>query len=163
MASEALRTLRRHGTPPKQAIADALRDQIREGRYAPGEPIPSLSALRETYDVAIGTARAAVAIIEDDGLVQAVQGRGTVVVGKHGKGRVHARESIAAELSARIASGDLAPGELVPPTQAIADEFGVAKATARAAVRMLADAGLVAAEGVAWRVTGPTEPTEAVT
>lgn len=49
---------------------------------------------------------------------------------------------IAAFLRARITSGELPPGARLPAVQAVMDEYGVARATARKAMRVLADEGL---------------------
>ena len=50
---------------------------------------------------------------------------------------------LAAILRARIESGDLAPGARVPSLTALVQEYGVAKNTARRAVKVLADEGLI--------------------
>ncbi|GHF49857.1 hypothetical protein GCM10010218_34130 [Streptomyces mashuensis] len=50
---------------------------------------------------------------------------------------------IAAELRARIASGELGPGEKVPSTRRITQEWGVAMATAGRALAVLREEGLV--------------------
>jgi len=50
---------------------------------------------------------------------------------------------IAAEIRARIASGELAPGDPVPSTRQITREWGVAMATATKVIATLREAGLV--------------------
>ncbi|MEV8341971.1 TetR/AcrR family transcriptional regulator C-terminal domain-containing protein [Streptomyces niveus] len=63
---------------------------------------------------------------------------------------------IAAELRRRIASGDLAPGDRVPSTRRITEEWGVAMATATKALAALNQEGLVrAVPGVGTVVTEP--------
>ncbi|WP_037892225.1 GntR family transcriptional regulator, partial [Streptomyces sp. Tu 6176] len=52
---------------------------------------------------------------------------------------------IAAEIRRRIADGELAPGERVPSTRRIAEQWGVALATATKALTTLRLEGLVEA------------------
>ena len=51
-------------------------------------------------------------------------------------------ERVAAELRARIASGELAPGERLPSGRELADQQGIALATAQSALKRLRDEGL---------------------
>jgi GntR family transcriptional regulator len=62
-----------------QQLATILRARIESGDLAPNRPIPSETALQQEHGVARGTARRAVAILRDEGLVVTVQGRGTFV------------------------------------------------------------------------------------
>lgn len=50
---------------------------------------------------------------------------------------------IAAALRDRITAGDLKPGDKLPSEAAVSDEFGVARGTAREALKRLEDNGLV--------------------
>lgn len=50
-----------------QQIADELRAAIHRGDYRPGDPLPSESQLRGTYDVSRPTVRHAVAILRTEG------------------------------------------------------------------------------------------------
>lgn len=52
-------------------------------------------------------------------------------------------EDIRAELLRRIRARDWAPGGLIPGEEALAEEFGVARATVNRAMRELADAGVI--------------------
>lgn len=52
-------------------------------------------------------------------------------------------EQIAALLASRIADGTYQPRRRVPSEAGIVDEFGVSRPTARAAVRLLVERGLV--------------------
>lgn len=52
-------------------------------------------------------------------------------------------EQIAAILTARIADGTYPPRRRVPSEAQIVDEFGVSRPTARAAVQLLVERGLV--------------------
>lgn len=52
-------------------------------------------------------------------------------------------EQIADVLAARIADGTYPPRRRIPSEAAICEEFGVARPTARSAIRLLVDRGLV--------------------
>jgi GntR family transcriptional regulator len=52
-------------------------------------------------------------------------------------------EQVAADIRRRVRSGELAPGARLPGEQDLAEEHGVALGTARKAVRMLRDEGLL--------------------
>jgi GntR family transcriptional regulator len=60
-------------------IAAILREAIQRGDYAPGRPIPSETRLMQEHDVARLTARKAVRVLADEGLVEVIQGRGAYV------------------------------------------------------------------------------------
>lgn len=53
---------------------------------------------------------------------------------------------IADDLRERIASGELAPGAKLPSERELAEQYGAARNTARAAVRLLTESGLVVPE-----------------
>ena len=65
--------------PIYRQIADHLRAGIREGRYPEGTPLPSESQLAEIYDVTRMTARQAVDVLKNEGLVRSEHGRGVFV------------------------------------------------------------------------------------
>ncbi len=54
---------------PRQLMADALRSDIRNGRYSPGEQLPSQRQLAAQYGVAQNTAGEAVKILQLEGLL----------------------------------------------------------------------------------------------
>jgi DNA-binding GntR family transcriptional regulator len=59
----------RRAEPPYRAISAALRERIEAGEWLPGEQIPSVRQLAEEYGVAIGTARRALTLLRDEGLI----------------------------------------------------------------------------------------------
>lgn len=67
-------------TPVYQQLADLLRAQIESGELAPRRPLPSVRTLQERYGVSDGTAKHAVQVLRDEGLVRTVVGRGVYVV-----------------------------------------------------------------------------------
>lgn|SRR5208282_3475820 len=66
--------------PPYQQVAAILREQILSGQIPPRRPIPSVTTLQQTYGIARGTVRKAVALLADEGLVVLRPGWGTFVV-----------------------------------------------------------------------------------
>ena len=66
-------------TPVYLQIAAILRAAIERGDYPPGRPIPSETRLMQEHGVARLTARKAVRVLADEGLVEIVRGRGTYV------------------------------------------------------------------------------------
>lgn len=65
--------------PVYQQIAGILRERIEAGEIAPGRPVPSETRLMQEFGVARLTARKAVRVLADEGLVQVVTGRGVYV------------------------------------------------------------------------------------
>jgi len=61
-------------------LAQILRLRIRTGEYPPDSQLPSIAELARQFDVAVVTARQALALLEQDGLVQRRQGIGTFVL-----------------------------------------------------------------------------------
>lgn len=56
--------------PPYLRIAADLRAKITNGELLPGEQVPSLDALRETYSVSRTTAHRAVQVLMNEGLLE---------------------------------------------------------------------------------------------
>jgi DNA-binding GntR family transcriptional regulator len=71
----------RAAEPPYRQIAAWLRGRIEAGEFRPGEdPLPSEKDLQETFEVSRDTARRAVSVLRDEGLVLTVPHRGTYVL-----------------------------------------------------------------------------------
>ncbi|GAB3088024.1 MULTISPECIES: winged helix-turn-helix domain-containing protein [Micromonospora] len=66
-------------TPLYVQVADLIAKQIEAGKLEPRKPIPSESQIQQTYGIARGTARQAVALLRERGLVVTVPHRGTYV------------------------------------------------------------------------------------
>jgi GntR family transcriptional regulator len=66
--------------PPYRQIAAWLRARIEAGDFSPDDPLPSEKSLVGTFGVARETARKAVQVLRDEGLVVTVAHRGTYVV-----------------------------------------------------------------------------------
>ena len=65
--------------PPYRQIADNLRSEIESGKLGPGAQLPALPALTSEYGVSIGTAKSALAVLRDAGLIVTRQGKGSYV------------------------------------------------------------------------------------
>ena len=68
--------------PPHRQIAAWLRAKIQSGEYPPGRRIPSEKDIMDLSGVARTTARRAVALLRDEGLVVTTKGRGTYVTAR---------------------------------------------------------------------------------
>jgi len=66
-------------TPLYVQIADTIEARIKAGELLPDRPIPSENQLVQEYGVARGTARKAIQLLRERGLVVTVVGRGTFV------------------------------------------------------------------------------------
>ena len=65
--------------PAYAQMANILRSSIAEGEYPPGSRLPSESALAKEHGVSAMTARQAVSVLEEEGLVRRIQGKGTYI------------------------------------------------------------------------------------
>lgn len=70
---------RRGETPLSQQIANHLRDAIQTGEYPLGALLPSQRRLAADHNIAHNTAREALLILVDEGLVTARHGKGFIV------------------------------------------------------------------------------------
>lgn len=131
--------------PAYATLASDLRQRITTGEYPPGGMIPSESALMETYGVARGTVRQALAELEREGLVVSHMGRGRRV---HGQAAADAKpgtryEDVANQLRAAIKSGEFTPDVRLPGEPVLAGRFGTARITVRKALELLQQEGLI--------------------
>ena len=65
--------------PPYRQIADILRRRITAGKYPPDTRIPTESELVDEFEVARTTARRAVSVLREEGLIYTVPTRGSYV------------------------------------------------------------------------------------
>ena len=110
-------------------LADTLRAQIAGGAYPPGSKIPSYRQLRDTHNVALNTAQAAIRLLAADGIVEIRPAQGAYVRGvpdgtnptlraeladlqavlRRSKHDLAAAETAVASLLARLPAEDQAP------------------------------------------------------
>jgi GntR family transcriptional regulator len=69
----------RGGRPVFRQIADLLRSAIATGVLGPGEQVPSEHELAAEHGVARGTAREAIMLLRNEGLIEAIHGLGCFV------------------------------------------------------------------------------------
>ncbi len=65
--------------PAYVQMADMLRSKISDGDYQPDVRLPPESILAKNYGVSVMTARQALGVLQEEGLVSRVQGKGTFV------------------------------------------------------------------------------------
>lgn len=73
----------RQPLPPYLRVAADLREKIASGEWLPGEQVPSLDDLSETYKVSRTTARRAVQLLITEGLIETRPRWGTFVAERH--------------------------------------------------------------------------------
>lgn len=66
-------------SPKYIELAERLRSQVRTGRLAPGDRLPSFVELRNEHGISRGTVEKAHALLEQEGLIFREQGRGVFV------------------------------------------------------------------------------------
>ncbi|MEU4823115.1 GntR family transcriptional regulator [Actinomadura sp. NPDC023710] len=67
--------------PKYRQLAEILRARIEAGELAPGDPIPSETALEAEFDLARGTIRKAIAALREEGVIVTTRGKGSYVAG----------------------------------------------------------------------------------
>ena len=65
--------------PPYRQVAEIIRRRIESGKYLPDTRIPTESEIVEEFEVARTTARRAVGVLREAGLVYTVPNRGSYV------------------------------------------------------------------------------------
>lgn len=65
--------------PPYLQVVAILHDRIQSGDLAAGAPVPSITTLVQEYGIARNTARRAIGVLVDEGLLTVQQGWGAFV------------------------------------------------------------------------------------
>jgi GntR family transcriptional regulator len=118
------------GQPLYARVADALRQDIRAGRYGPGDQLPSERELVVRFKVSAATTRAAIVQLRAEGLVTSHQGRG-VFVAEPGALRRLSDDILQGKAFERaLARHGLQPAVVTtvtrePATEEVADALGV--------------------------------------
>ena len=125
-------------------IAEDLRRLIETGELPSGAMLPSELSLAEERSVARGTARAALAVLVDEGLVEVVPGQGRRVVGDAQQLSPRtAWQRVARALRDRLKAGEFGAAGPLPSEAELGAEFQVSRNTVRRAYKELVDEGLV--------------------
>jgi GntR family transcriptional regulator len=138
VASTPLRRSLRH------SIADGLRERVVAGEFAAGDRLPSEPELARSLGVSRSSLRAAIALLEEDGLVRRLHGSGTYVT--H---RPPMRNDLSRNfgVSSMIASMGLDPGTAdeqcgAPPAPAeVAEPLGIPSGAPVSELRRVRTAG----------------------
>ena len=69
----------REALPPYKRVAADLREKITSGELLPGEQIPPVPRLMETYQVSRNTALRVLRVLKDEGLITVERGWGAFV------------------------------------------------------------------------------------
>jgi DNA-binding GntR family transcriptional regulator len=75
--------------PVYQQIAELLARQIKAGYWHTGERLPTEAALAQTLGVAVGTLRKSLALLEQQGVLERIQGSGTYVKTVQGTSQIY--------------------------------------------------------------------------
>jgi len=81
--------------PKYQRVCDHLYSEVRAGRLAPGQALPPEAKLSEILGVSRGTLRQALGKMEDDGMLERVQGRGTFLTSEQQRESRKKRDALA--------------------------------------------------------------------
>jgi DNA-binding GntR family transcriptional regulator len=139
----------RNGTGPRHDLFDALahplREQIRTGELAAGALLPSESELARGAGTKRYSIRKALLLLQNEGLIEPVVGRGWAVVDREtgGTGLLPRYRQIAAELREAMEAGLLTPGSALPSETELIAAHGVSRATVRRALAALESDGLI--------------------
>lgn len=119
---------------PHRQIAEVIRARVRRGDWAPGERLPSIPAIAQTFGVAKQTVQRAIDQLRVEGVLITKPGSGTYVRGTRrrlnrlSRGRYGAQRGYHSDLAARYRQYLTEVGRAPAPPE-VADAFGVADGT----------------------------------
>jgi DNA-binding GntR family transcriptional regulator len=128
-------------------ISEVIRSRI-IADLSPGDPVISEAGIQREFQVARTTARRAIRVLRNQGLVHTRQGEGTFVSAPDARGRPSDPQTplyrlIAEEIRKRIKAGELAPRQAIPSEIGLVRQYGAARETVRRAVALLREQGWV--------------------
>ncbi|GAA3220168.1 hypothetical protein GCM10017691_04240 [Pseudonocardia petroleophila] len=124
-------------------IAADLRRRMEAGELPAGSMLPGELNLAREYSVSRGTARTALAVLVDAGLLEVMPGQGRRIVGNSARwSAATAWERVAADLRERLRSG-WSPTTPLPSEAELMAAHSVSRNTVRRAYRQLVEEGLV--------------------
>jgi DNA-binding GntR family transcriptional regulator len=131
---------------PYQQISEILRSRIAR-TLSSGDPVASEAQIQREFGVARTTARRAIRVLRNEGLVHTVHGEGTFVGAPNAAPRVSRQiplyQHIAAEVVERIQAGELRPRRPIPGETALLQQYDVARETVRRAMALLREQGWI--------------------
>lgn len=127
-------------------ISEVIRARIM-AELSPGDLVISEAGIQREFNVARTTARRAIRVLRNQGLVHTRQGEGTFVnapgqSGPSGRGAPFYRH-IAGEIRERIRSGELAVERQIPSEVDLVRAYSAARETVRRAIALLREEGWV--------------------
>ncbi|MEO3872354.1 GntR family transcriptional regulator [Nonomuraea sp. B12E4] len=128
-------------------ISDVIRSRIM-AELSPGDVVISEAGIQREFQVARTTARRAIRVLRNQGLVHTRQGEGTFVSSPDEFGRPSGPQTplyrhIAEDVRRRIKAGELPASHPIPNEAALVRQFGAARETVRRAVALLREQGWV--------------------
>lgn len=139
-------------------IADTLRAEIKDRAASDPGRLGTETELSTRFGVARNTLRKALSELSDDGLIYSVPTKGWFIGSVADNAKLPDQESIAAELSREICSGNPAAGEKFTTAPQIARRYGVTVHVARQALITLGAKGLIESQhGKGWYVRSSSE------
>jgi DNA-binding GntR family transcriptional regulator len=126
-------------------IADILRRRV--SGLSSGHPVPSEADIQQEFGVARTTARRAIHVLREEGLIYTVQGEGAFVgtpeEAPRKKRKVPIYQQIAADIAEQIKAGEFQPRRPIPAESALLKQYGVARETVRRAMALLREQGWI--------------------
>ncbi|MEU8248603.1 winged helix-turn-helix domain-containing protein [Nonomuraea sp. NPDC048916] len=127
-------------------ISEVIRSRIVH-ELSPGDPVASEAQIQQEFGVARTTARRAIRVLRDEGLIHTVQGEGTFVGALDQAPRAPRKlplyQHIASEVSDRIKAGEFHPRRSIPGETALVQHYDVARETVRRALALLREQGWI--------------------
>ncbi|MGV9303144.1 GntR family transcriptional regulator [Nonomuraea sp. NPDC004354] len=127
-------------------ISEIIRSRI-VNRLSPGDAVASEAELQREFGVARTTARRAIRVLRDEGLIYTAQGQGSYVGGPELAPRSPDKtplfRRIAGDIEQQIRSGALLPRRSIPGESTLVRQYGVARETVRKAMALLREQGWI--------------------
>ncbi|WP_433367475.1 GntR family transcriptional regulator [Streptosporangium sp. CA-115845] len=137
-------------------LANRLRAQITIGDYPAGSLLPSESVLAQQFHVARTTVRRSLAVLEDEGLIVTLPGKGRVVKNADAQTQASYRyQEIADALRQQIQAGTLAVETALPSEHTLRRQHEASRNTVRHALAELEREGLITTEHGRGRFVRP--------
>ncbi|MFD1938996.1 GntR family transcriptional regulator [Nonomuraea mangrovi] len=126
-------------------ISEIIRSRIL-GRLSPGDLVASEAELQREFGVARTTARRAIRVLRDEGLIHTARGQGSFVgpdPAPRNPGKPPLFRQIAGDIQEQIRSGALLPRRPIPAEATLVRQYGVARETVRKAMALLREQGWI--------------------